>query len=120
MNGEPQWRIWWRRGFAAFLGLALLIGLYVSYRPGGFRAEPEVASDDTTEPAEDENGDEPPPSEAATDDAGDAEEEVDPDAMTEAEAEAFIEDARDPEKTSVQVLDAGGGPTATAAAAEAL
>ena len=116
MDGEAQWRIWWRRGFASFLGLALLIGLFISYRPAGFSAAPPTPSDEATAAPDEPDAE---PTELASE--GPAESEApDPDAMTQAEAEAFIEDARDPEETSVQVLDAGGGPTATAEAAEAL
>jgi hypothetical protein len=118
MDGEPLWRIWWRRGFAAFLGIALLVGLYVSYRPAGFSAAPEVSTEATTEPAPPGEGDGETASEATSEAASEAV--ADEDAMTKAEAEAFIEKARDPEETSVQVLDAGGGATATAEAAEAL
>lgn len=113
---DVQWRVWWRRAFGTFLVLALVVGLYLSFRPAGFEEEPQVAEgEQTTEPAV---VTEPP------DDGGDAEEEPDgqeqadeteepaDDELTEEEIQELIAAARDPEETSVQVLDAGAGGSA--------
>lgn len=112
---EPAWRPWWRRAFAAFLALALLVGLYLSFRPSGFEDEPELAgeaepSDSATEPA-------PPPPPAASEPPAQPTEDS---GLTPAEAEDLIAAARPPEETSVQLLDAGGGSDAVNEAAEVL
>ncbi|MPZ71772.1 MAG: hypothetical protein GEU74_00845 [Nitriliruptorales bacterium] len=122
MNGESEWRVWWRRAFGTLLLLALLTGLYLSYRPAGFSEEPEVATDEQeSDPPQDaqREGEEEnvPPTE---EDEPPADEGGDDQAMTAAEASEFIEAARDPGETSVQVLDAGGGSAAANAAADAL
>lgn len=113
-NDDPEWRVWWRRGFAAFLLLALFAGLFLSFRPSGFDDEPEVASDaeETEAPSEAPGEGEADPTEPAESDEDDG--------LSEAEAEELIAAARDPEETTVQVLDAGGGSTATNDAADAL
>ena len=112
---------WWRRAFGASLVLALVVGLYLSFRPGGFEEPPpNLASDDATRaPAEAE---EQPPPEEPEDDASaeeEPEEEEDP-GLTDEEAKELIDAARDPAATSVQVLDAGGGSTAAADVADVL
>lgn len=113
---DPPWRVWRRRVFGAFLAAALLIGLFLSFRPSGFDSE-EVASQDeaTEEPrkgsGEKADGDEPPdaePTEEASEDPPST------------ETDELIDNARAPEKTSVQVLDAGGGSTAADDVEEAL
>ena len=114
-------RQWWRRGFATFLILAFVVGLYLSFRPSGFEEDPQLAGDgEATEAAEeagdagDTGGDEG--EEPAAEAPGEAEDE----GLTEEEAEELIAAARDPEETTVQVLDAGGGSTATSDVADAL
>ena len=112
---------WWRRAFGASLVLALVVGLFLSFRPGGFEdPPPDLASDDATQApaAEDE---EPPPEEPEDEAPAEEEpeEEEDP-GLTEEEAQELIDAARDPAATSVQVLDAGGGSTATADVADVL
>lgn len=114
-DDDPEWRVWWRRGFAAFLALALIVGLYLSFRPTQFEEEPEVVTGEepTERPRRQRNNTKPPPeeeSEAAAEDEG----------LTDAQAQELIDAARDPEETTVQVLDAGGGSTATNEAADAL
>ena len=110
---------WWRRGFGTFLVLALLIGLYLSYRPSGFDSGPELAAEgDATEAPADEEV-------AGGEDAEAAEENLEEpvvveDELTDEEREELIAAARPPEETSVQVLDAGGGSTATNDVADAL
>jgi hypothetical protein len=115
---------WWRRIFGASLILVLVAGLYLSFRPAGFEdAPPDLASDDATqEPAE---GDDAPAPEAPTDDEGEVEEEAAEDeeeepALTEEEIRELIDNAREPSATSVQVLDAGGGSSATSDVADVL
>ena len=109
----------WRMFFGAFLALALGVGLYLSFQPTEFDdPPPEVASaDDEEEPAEPEPVDDEP---ADIEPDGEAEEEEAEDELTQEEADALIAAARDPEETSVQVLDAGGGSTATGDVADAL
>lgn len=116
---EPEWRLWWRRGFAAFLVLALLIGLYLSFRPAGFEDEPELAGE--AEPSA--NPSEPTPTPAPTPTAPPSEPAAEPtedEGLTPKEAEDLIAAARPPEETSVQLLDAGGGSDAVNEAAEVL
>lgn len=118
---EPEWKHWWRRGFAATLILALVVGLFVSFRPSGFEDATTLAGED--EPSEaperdaaeaDENGGgDTPPSEGASEAPGD-------DELSREERQALIDEARAPEETTVQVLDAGGGSTATDDVAEVL
>ena len=119
--GEADWRTWWRRAFATTLILALVIGLYVSFRPSGFEDSPEVAgvSESTEPPAPDES--------AAADEGAEDEEQIEEESeppedtgLTKAEAQALIDAAREPGETTVQVLDAGGGSDATSDAADAL
>ena len=111
---EPEWRLWWRRGFAAFLVVALLVGLYLSFRPSGFEDEPELAGE--AQPSEGASEAQPPPAAESeppaepTEDGG----------LTPEEAEELIAAARPPEETSVQLLDAGGGSDAVNDAAEVL
>lgn len=112
-------RLWWRRLFAAGLVLALVVGLYLSFRPGDFEdPPPDLASDEEATPAPDA-GEQPPPPEEPPADDDDAEEEPQEDeeeeepGLTEEEAQDLIDAARDPAETSVQVLDAGGGSDAT-------
>lgn len=113
---DSEMRQWWRRGFAAFLVLALVVGLYLSFRPSGFEEEePEVAGNEQSErpkPNRPRNNE----SQAPESEAADPEDE----GLSEAEAEELIAAARDPEETTVQVLDAGGGSTATDEAADVL
>lgn len=115
---EPQWRLWWRRGFAAFLALALLLGLYLSFRPAGFEDEPEVAGEAEPSDSASESAPEPEPTAATSEPAAEpteADEGLTPD-----QAEDLIAAARPPEETSVQLLDAGGGSDAVNEAAEVL
>lgn len=118
VDGEA-WHQWWRRAFGAFLAVALVVGLYISFRPGAFgpqeppaQAEPEPKPDRV----------DPAASEVASEDRDDEEdsEAPEPDELTEAEKQALIDAARPPDETSVQVLDAGGGSDAANDAAEAL
>ena len=111
---EPQWRHWWRRGFAGFLVLALIIGLYLSFKPSGFPDEPELAGE--AEPSE--TASEPEVVEPAQSDP--VAEPTEDTGLSPQEAEDLIAAARPPEETSVQVLDAGGGSDAVNAAAELL
>ena len=114
--GEEPWRLWWRRGFAAFLAAALLFGLFLSFRPSGFEDSPDLATDageSEGAPASEEPAappSEPEPQVVAPEDEG----------LTPAQAQQLIDAARPPEETTVQVLDAGGGSDATNAAADAL
>lgn len=122
---DPHWRLWWRRFFAAFLVLALVIGLYLSFRPAGFEDEPELAQDEapteqTEAPPDDARADEQPTDEGNDEGRGADEGEQEDEELTEEEAEELIAAARDPENTTVQVLDAGGGSSATSEAADAL
>jgi hypothetical protein len=117
-NGEPQWRYWWRRGFAAALVLALVLGLYWSFRPSGFDERTTVAGEEEATEApgdqaggEGEGEEEPPPEES---------EPPEDEGLSEAEAAELIDAARAPEETTVQVLDAGGGSDATADVADVL
>lgn len=121
-------RVWWRRAFGAFLAVALVLGLYLSFRPAGFEDPPEFASDgDATEAPDDGNQEEEPPDddggddgEAEEDTEEDEEEEEEDEGLTEEEAQELIDAARDPSETSVQVLDAGGGSDAANDVAEVL
>lgn len=113
---EQDWHAWWRRGFATTLILALVIGLFLSFRPAGFD-EREVAGVSESPAAPQSPAEEPPeeePEEAV------ATEEPEDTGLTKAEAQALIDAARDPEETTVQVLDAGGGSGATGDVAETL
>lgn len=107
---DPPWRVWRRRVFGGFLAAALLIGLFLSFRPSRFESE-EVASQDeaTEEPrrggGKKGGGNDDPPEAEPTEEASEG--------LASAEADELIDKARAPEKTSVQVLDAGGGSTAT-------
>lgn len=113
---EPAWRHWWRRAFAGFLALALIVGLYLSFKPSGFSDEPELAGD--AEPSETASEPEPEPAEPAASEP--AAEPTENPGLSPAEAEELIAAARPPEETSVQVLDAGGGSDAVNEAAEVL
>ena len=110
---EEPWRVWWRRGFAAFLAAALVLGLFLSFRPSGFDDSPDLATDAGR--SERAQASEPvaPPSEAEP-------VEPDDDGLTPAQAQQLIDAARAPEETTVQVLDAGGGSDAANDAADAL
>lgn len=119
---EPLWRVWRRRLFGAALAAALIIGLFLSFRPTTFGPDDEVAGDPeaTEEPRDDRgkgrgngnggggSGGEEDPTEEATE------------GLTQEEADALIAEARDPEETTVQILDAGGGSSATSSVQEAL
>lgn len=117
---EPEWRLWWRRGFAAFLAFALLLGLYLSFRPAGFEDEPELAGQEepsASEPAPATPTSEPAPTAGTSDPAPEPTED---EGLTPEQAEDLIAAARPPEETSVQLLDAGGGSDAVNEAAEVL
>ena len=110
---DPEWRVWWRRGFAAFLVLTLVVGLYLSFRPTTFEEEPDVAGADESEKPRRQRPQEREPDDEESEiivDEGLSDEEID----------ELIAAARDPEETTVQVLDAGGGSSATNEAADAL
>lgn len=111
--------------FGAVLAAALVTGLFLSFRPTGFEPQEVAGEEETTEaprPNSGGNGDgngggnggrrnnrrNEEPSEAASE------------GMTDEEAEELIAAARDPKQTSVQVLDAGGGSSATDAVQAAL
>lgn len=113
---------WWRRVFGGALVLALLLGLYLSFRPGGFEdLPPDLASDDATQPPDqDEEPPPPPDDEPDGSDEGENEAEEQDEGLTEEEAQALIDAARDPSETSVQVLDAGGGSSAASDVAAVL
>ena len=117
--GEPEWRDWWRRAFGGGLILVLVVGLFVSFRPAGFEDATRLADDDepTEEPRERRTEREREPDEAESDEAS---EEPAEDTLSEEEIQELIDAARDPEETTVQVLDAGGGSTATNDVADAL
>ena len=53
---EPLWRVWRRRVFGGFLLAALLIGLFVSFRPSTFGEEDD---DDEVAVEEEEPTEEP-------------------------------------------------------------
>lgn len=116
---------WWRRAFGAALVLALVLGLYLSFRPAGFEdPPPDLASDETTQSddsaAEEPPAEEPPADDGDADDDEDEPEEDEEPGLTEEEAQELIDAARDPSATSVQVLDAGGGSSAADDVAETL
>lgn len=115
-------REWWRRAFATFLVLALVLGLYLSFRPADFEEMPDLASDGTTE-APEEDVEEEPPADEPDDEEEPADEEPDepeePE-LSEEEIQELIDAARDPAETSVQVLDAGGGSSAASDVADVL
>jgi hypothetical protein len=116
---------WWRRAFAAALIFALVLGLYLSFRPADFEdPPPDLASDDATQAPSDAEEQPAEPAPPAPDDEGEdeseiEEEEEDP-GLTEEEAQELIDAARDPSETTVQVLDAGGGSTAASDVADVL
>lgn len=126
---DPAWHRWWRRIFGTLLVVAFVGGLLLSLRPGDFSDQPDqpdLAADDvesekprqTADPGDngqEEGEGEQEPSEEPTEEATEVDE-----GLTEEEAQQLIEDARDPENTSVQVLDAGGGSTATSQVADTL
>jgi LytR cell envelope-related transcriptional attenuator len=116
---EPEWRHWWRRGFGAALVLALVVGLFVSYRPSGFEDATQLSGgeQETEQPAPETK------SEGEKDvvvKQSEASEEPTEDTLSKAEARELIDAARPPEETTVQVLDAGGGSTATSEVADVL
>lgn len=111
---DPVWRVWWRRGFAAFLVLTLVVGLYLSFRPTTFEEEPDVVSAEKSETPKKQQR----PQVVEPDD--EESEVVVDEGLSDAEIEELIAAARDPEATTVQVLDAGGGSTATNEAADIL
>jgi hypothetical protein len=113
---EPLWRAWRRRVFGAFLASTLVIGLFLSFRPTGFDGE-EVAQEEESEAPEPANG--------GGNRNNNAEEESEPaeeetEGPSRAERQELIQAGRSPEETTVQVLDAGGGSSATAEAEAAL
>ena len=110
---DPVWRVWWRRGFAAFLVLTLVVGLYLSFRPTTFDEEPDVATAEKSETPRKQRPQRPQPDE-------DESEIVVDEGLSDEEIDELIAAARDPEETTVQVLDAGGGSSATNEAADAL
>lgn len=112
---EPAWRVWWRRGFAAFLAVALVVGLYLSFRPSGFDDQDLAADATPSAPAARSEPPAPPPSEVRPTAPPDGEEQ-----LTRAQINALIAAARQPQETTVQVLDAGGGSDATNDAADVL
>jgi hypothetical protein len=115
--------IWWRRLFGGALIFALLFGLYLSFRPADFEdPPPDLASDDATQAPADGEQQPAEPTEPAPDDEGEdgTEVETEDPGLTEEEKQELIDAARDPAETSVQVLDAGGGSTATSDVAEVL
>lgn len=125
---EKRWRTWWRVLFGTFLVAALVIGVYQSFRPAGFDEPPNFGSgqDDDVAAANGVDEGDDPPSGGDADAAGEEEpdgqdgaDDEDP-VLTEEEREALISAARDPGDTSVQVLDAGGGSSATNDAATVL
>lgn len=115
---DPVWRVWWRRGFAAFLVLTLVVGLYLSFRPTTFEEEPEVVTAEETETPKKQ----PRPQVVEPDDEESevVEDEDEDEDLSDDEIAELIDAARDPEATTVQVLDAGGGSTATNEAADIL
>lgn len=124
---DPAWRVWRRRVFATLLLAALVIGLFLSFRPTTFDDQ-EVATDE--EPTQTPKAERRNDRKNAEDDGGDGDdgddgrkqdvEEEPTEGLTDEEAEELIAAARDPEATTVQVLDAGGGSSATTAVQEAL
>ncbi len=117
---DPLWRVWRRRIFGALLASALVIGLFLSFRPGGFDGQEAVGEQEATEaPRADRNNNNNNNRRGGNDNEDEPAEEA-TDGRTEAETEELIADARDPEETSVQVLDAGGGSTATSSVQDAL
>ncbi len=116
--GEARWRVWRRRVFGVFLAAALGIGLFLSFRPSSFGEGEEVAvQEEPTEDPRDSRGNNRDATEGP-DDGEPAEDESE--GLTQQEADELIGAARDPEETSVQVLDAGGGSSATTAVEAAL
>ena len=115
---DPPWRVWRRRVFGGALLAALIIGLFLSFRPSTFDSAQVAGEQEPTEEPRPNRGNnrgggdkgrnDPEPTEEATD------------AISDEEAEELIAAARDPEETTVQVLDAGGGSSATASVQEAL
>lgn len=116
---EPAWWAWRRRAFGAFLLSALVIGLFLSFRPSGFESDQVAQEEPTAKPERtkrgnnNNNNNRPKP---ARSEPG----EEPTDGLTEEEADELIEAARAPEETSVQVLDAGAGSESTSAAVDAL
>ena len=121
-DGEPEWHYYWRRGFAAALVLALVLGLYWSFRPSGFDDTPSVAGDEqaTENPGNKGGGGGGGGGDDDEEPQADESEPAEDEGLSEEEAEELIAAARDPEETTVQVLDAGGGSDATADVAEVL
>lgn len=118
---EPLWRVWRRRVFGAFLAAALAIGLFLSFRPSTFGDEEEVTveeEEEATEEPQTSGGNNRNDKTEKPEDDGAAEEESE--GLTEDETDELIGAAREPEETSVQVLDAGGGSSATSSVQEAL
>ena len=116
---DGDWHTWWRRGFAAALMLALVGGLIWSFQPSGFEDEPAVAErqEASERPKKDGHKQDPDDEEQLAGQKSEASEDT---GLSEEEAEELIDAARPPEETTVQVLDAGGGSTATNDAADAL
>ncbi|HVM19316.1 MAG TPA: LytR C-terminal domain-containing protein [Egibacteraceae bacterium] len=121
---EPRWRAWWRIGFATFLGLALVVGLFLSFRPAGFDEDTDLAGDSEATEAPQQADETEAPGDQQTAGDGDQDGEGDDgeedEGLTDEEREALIEAARDPEQTTVQVLDAGGGGSAASDVASVL
>lgn len=118
-RGRGDWHTWWRRGFGAALILALVVGLFWAFQPTGFEDEPEVAdnAEATERPRRGGNKDRADDEEQLAEGESEAPEDT---GLSEAEAKELIDAARPPDETTVQVLDAGGGSSATNEAADAL
>lgn len=116
-SDDPAWYAWRRRAFATFLLGALVVGLFLSFRPTGFEADQVAQEEPTTRPT---GGNRPKnrPKPVASEPREEPTDSVD--GPTAKEAKALIDAARPPEETSVQVLDAGAGSSATSAAQDAL
>lgn len=120
---DPPWRVWRRRVFGTALAAALAIGLFLSFRPTTFDDEEVASEQEPTEEPERDRGNKSGGNGGGknggnNDDDEPAEEESE--GLTAGEADELIADARDPDQTTVQVLDAGGGSDATASVQEAL
>lgn len=116
---DPPWRVWRRRVFGTALAAALVIGLFLSFRPTTFDAEEVAGEQEPTEEPRRNRGDKTGGNRGNNnrDEEPDVEASEGPSAE---EADELIADARDPDQTTVQVLDAGGGSDATGSVQEAL
>ena len=115
-----DWHVWWRRGFGTALVLALVVGLVWAFQPSGFEDEPVVAGDEEASERPRRGADKPKADDEDQLAGGDESEASEDTGLSDEEAEELIDAARPPEETTVQVLDAGGGSTATNDAADAL